>query len=240
MALPVQNNINRPVPYLSTSNSSSQQRSEESKELDEVVSSVNLAKIIFIFFGCLSTAMVSLIGEYLLKNTVKQIQDLIIEVMDNQGLLKNISSEDILNISNQMKLIRIKANSLRVSIFKLDKSSAVVFLETSSSGKYSLANSPPVARQFFDIAVLPMIESNQNYSYCGNNGSICQTWLAQRGTGRYAIRLFSYKTFTGFILIEWKLSIIDRFIKNDDGSENYKKELDSLALMIIDAIKDKK
>lgn len=239
----IQNSIHEEILLHSTSNNLlSQERVEvqESKKLNEVNSSINLLKILFLFVGCLSTAAVSLISESLLNRIVIRVRDVIAEIADNQGLLKNISSEDILKIANQMKLIRCETNAIRISLFKLDRNNAILFLESSLNGRYSLANSPPVARQFFDIAVLPMIESDQNYSYCGNNGNICQTWLAQRGSGRYAIRLFFYKTFTGFILIEWKLSLMEKVFKNDNMLNNYREQLDSLASIIIDAIKDKK
>lgn len=248
----IQNSIYEKILFYSTSNNllTKEQVKAEDKELNEVASSdkefnevassINFLKILFVVLGCVSTAVVSLISENLLNRIVVRVRDVIAEITDNQGLLNNISAEGILNISNHMKAIRVETKAIRISLFKLDKSNAVLFLESSLKSKYSLANSPPVARQFFDIAILPMTESGQDYSYCGNNGDICQTWLAQRGTGRHAIRLFSHKTFTGFILIEWKLSLMEKVFKNDNMLNNYREQLDLLASIIIDAIKDKK
>lgn len=217
------------------------QGKEEFQELHEAIVSLNMIKALIVVSGCLFTAVVSLMGETLLKTIIHQIKDILIEIMTNQKYFENISAEEVVQITQLMRQTRIDIKATRLSMFKLYQDSHSVFLEVSSDSRYSLANTPPVARQFFDFAISPMIDDGQKYSYCGDHSDTCSTWLAGRGTGRYAIHLFFYKeNFAGFILAEWKkLMLIDSLFKFDENSNNYEPKLKALADMISEAIKDK-
>jgi len=218
------------------------QKKEDYQEFNEALASLNVIKALIIISGCVFTAIVSLMGETLLKTIINQLKDIMLEIMNNQKYFENISAEEILKITQEMKQTRKDINATRLSMFRLYKESHTVFLEACSNGKYSLSNSPPIARQFFDSAILPMINNHEEYSYCGDHGDICATWLASRGTGRYAIHLFFYKDdFAGFVLAEWKrLILIDFIFKFNQNTDYYKSKLKVLADMISVAIKDKK
>ena len=226
----------------SPSNYSVPQKKEDYQEFHEALASLNVIKALIIISGCVFTAIVSLMGETLLKTIINQLKDIMLEIMNNQKYFENISAEEILTITQLMKQTRADIKATRLSMFKLQEDSHTVFLEVSSNGKYSLSGSPPVARQFFDSAVLPMLNDGEKYSYCGDRGDICATWLAARGTGRYAIHLFFHKDdFAGFVLAEWRrLVLVDSIFKFNQNSDYYKSKMKTLADMINEAIKDKK
>lgn len=212
------------------------------EEFHDAILSLNAIKALVILSGCIFTAIVSLMGEALVKTLIFQIKDILLELISNQRIFENISSEEIVKINLLMKQVRKDIKATRLSMFKLYQGNHTLFLESSSSGKYSLANSPPVARQFFDAAILPMIDNQQKYSYCGSHGDICSTWLTSRGTGRYAIHLFFYKEeFAGFVLAEWnRVLFLDSWLSNHENVDYYEIKLKELADMISEAIKDKK
>jgi len=212
------------------------------EDFHQAVVSLNIIKALIVVSGCLFTAVVSLTSETLVKTIIYQFKDVLLEIMSNQKYFDNISSEEVLRITQEMKRTRKELNATRLSMFKEYEGDHTVFLEVSSDGKYSLSGSPPVARQFFDSAILPMLNDGEKYSYCGDHGDICATWLAARGTGRYAIHLFFHKNdFAGFVLAEWRrLVLVDSIFKFNQNSDYYKSKLKTLADMINEAIKDKK
>lgn len=215
---------------------------QEHEQFHDALISLNVIKALVILSGCVFTAIVSLIGETLVKRLIFQMKDIVLELMSNQKIFENISSEEIVKINLLMKQVRISIKATRLSMFKLHQDTHTLFLESSSSGKYSLSNSPPVARQFFDAAILPMIDNHQKYSYCGSHGDVCSTWLSGRGTGRYAIHLFFYKEdFAGFILAEWnRVLFFDSWLNNDENIDYYEAQLGQLADIINESIRDKK
>lgn len=212
------------------------------EEFHDAVLSLNAIKALVILSGCVFTAIVSLMGETLVKTLIFQMKDILLELMSNQKIFENISSEEIVKINLLMKQVRKDIKATRLSMFKLYQGNHTLFLESSSSGRYSLSNSPPVARQFFDAAILPMIDNQQKYSYCGSHGDVCSTWLSGRGTGRYGIHLFFYREeFAGFVLAEWnRVLFFDSWLNNHENVDYYEVKLGQLADMISEAIKDKK
>jgi hypothetical protein len=211
------------------------------EDFHQAVVSLNIIKALIVVSGCLFTAVVSLTGETLVKTIIYQFKDVLLEIMSNQKYFDNISSEEVLRITQEMKRTRKELNATRLSMFKEYEGDHTVFLEVSSDGKYSLARESPINKHFFDYAVLPMINDNQKYFYCTNNET-CETWLAERGTGRFAIHLFFYKnTFAGFLLAEWnKLMLFNSIFKYQQNTDYYESKLEDLAAIINEAIKDKK
>jgi hypothetical protein len=221
-------------------------KSSDGELLRNAVMKLDFAKIFFVVAGCIFTTMISLIGESLVKKTMTIVRETILDAMVNKQAYDNISSDEIIAISNAMKNIIKDIKATRLSLFRLDGQSHVLFREISSQAKYSLSSNPPVAKQFFDSAILPMIKSDQCYSYCGDRGEICTTWLDARGTGSYAIHLFfcrdnlNNKVFSGFILAEWNRNyLIDSILKTNKDSDYLRLRLKELSDMISNAIKNK-
>ncbi len=211
------------------------------EDFHQAVVSLNIIKALIVVSGCLFTAVVSLTGETLVKTIIYQFKDVLLEIMSNQKYFDNISSEEILRITQEMRRTRKEISATRLSMFKQYEGDHTVFLEVSSDGKYSLARESSINKHFFDYAVLPMINDNQKYFYCTNNET-CETWLGERGTGRFAIHLFFYKnTFAGFLLAEWnKLMLFNSVFKYQQNTDYYESKLEDLAAIINEAIKDKK
>jgi hypothetical protein len=214
-------------------------KKEDHHELHDALISLDVIKALIILSGCVFTAIVSMMGEALVKRVIEQIKNIVIEIVGNQQMFNNISSLEIAEINAMMERIRHDLKAVRISLFKFHLDNHSIFLEVASSGKHSMASRPPISKHFFDSAIKPMIDNKTSYSYCGSEGEVCSTWLSSRDTGRYAIYLFYYKeNFAGFILVEWSKSFFENWFFNEDMGK-CEPQLKMLSAMINEAIKDK-